>query len=152
MSSHRTSKPQVYPCIRSHSRQIRSTTGVMVRRMAVISVVSMSACWELIRSVELQLSPSIKGGIPVLATTCSKICRTGTSLSRTGASAPMTWISTSPTATKSRTLPLLVSCMARDHSPASIRLRSSAWPFPSSRQVTAKRRLPHRSQLIPMVW
>ena len=117
----------------------------------MISVVSRSACWALIRSVELQLSPSMKGGMPVLATTCSRICRTGTSLSRMGASAPMTRISTSPTATKSRTLPLLVSCMARDHSPASCRLRSAAWPFPPSRQVTAKRTLPHRSQLTPMV-
>ena len=44
--------------------------------MAVTSVVSRSACWALIRSVEDQDSPSIKGGIPVRATSCSRICRT----------------------------------------------------------------------------
>ena len=33
--------------------------------MAFISVVSISASGELIRSVEDQFSPSIKGGIPV---------------------------------------------------------------------------------------
>ena len=152
MSSHSTAKPQVYPCIRSHIRQIRSTTGVSVRRMAVISVVSRSACWELIRSVEFQLNPSIKGGMPVLATICSRICRTGTSLSRMGASAPMALISTSPTATKSRTLPLRLSCMARDHSSASSRPRSAAEAPSPFLHVTAKRTLPHRSQLTPMVW
>ena len=51
--------------------------------MAVSSEVRMSACWALIRSVEDQLSPSIKGGMPVRDTSCSRICRTGTSLSRT---------------------------------------------------------------------
>ena len=152
MSSQTTSKPQVYPCIRSHSRQIRSTTGVSVRRRAVISVVSRSACWELMRSVELQLSPSIKGGMPVLATICSKICRTGVSLSRMGASPPMALISTSPTATKTRTLLFRPSRMARDHSSASSRPRSAADPLSPFLHVTAKRTLPHRSQLTPMVW
>jgi hypothetical protein len=50
--------------MRSHMEQIRSRMGVSVRRMAVSSLVSMSACWELMRSVVLQFSPSIKGGIP----------------------------------------------------------------------------------------
>ena len=109
----------------------------------------MSACWELIRSVEFQLSPSKKGGMPVLATTCSRICRTGTWLSSTGASAPMTRMLTSPAATKSRTLPPRVSRMARDHSPASSFPRSAA-PCPPG-QVTAKRRFPHRSQFTPTV-
>ena len=119
--------------------------------MAVISVVSISACCALIRSVEFQLRPSIKGGIEVFATICSITCRTGTWLSRIGASPPITLISTSPTATKSRTLPLLVSCMARLHSCARICPRSAALP-PPSRQVTANRTLPHRSQLTPTVW
>ena len=66
------------PCIRSHIRQIRSTTGVSILRMAVISVVSISACWALMRSVEFQFSPSIKGGMEVFATICSSTCRTGT--------------------------------------------------------------------------
>ena len=65
---------------------------------------------------EDQDSPSIKGGMPVLATSCSKICRTGTWLSRTGLSAPMTLMSTSPTATKSRTAPSRPACIAADHS------------------------------------
>ena len=151
MSSQSTRNVPVYPCIRSHIRQICCTTGVSVLRIAVISVVSMSACWALIRSVEFQFSPSIKGGMEVFATICSITCRTGTWLSRIGASPPMTLMSTSPTATKSRTLPLLVSCMARLHSCASTWPRSAALP-PPSRQVTAKRTLPHRSQLTPTVW
>ena len=105
--------------------------------MAVISVVRMSACWALIRSVEDQLSPSIKGGMPVFATSCSKICRTGTSLSRMGLSAPMTRMSTSPTATKSRTAPLWASRMASAHSLARVSARKPACPSPPSRQVTA---------------
>ena len=96
--------------------------------MAVISVVSRSACWVLIRSVLDQLRPSMKGGRPVLLTSCSRICRMGTELSRIWLSAPMTLMSTSPTATKSRTLPLLVLSMARLHSLASCRLRSWAMP------------------------
>ena len=44
MSSQSTRKALAYPCIRSHIRQIFSTTGVSVRRRAVISVVSISAC------------------------------------------------------------------------------------------------------------
>ena len=51
MSSQSTVTVSVLPCIRSHIRQIFSTTGVSVRRRAVISVVSISACWALIRSV-----------------------------------------------------------------------------------------------------
>ena len=105
---------------------MRSTTGSSPRRMAVISLVIMSACWVLIRSVEDQLRPSRKGGIPVLAMSCSRICRTGTSLSRIWLSAPMTLMSTSPTATKSRTEPSLPACMAADHSLAIWRLRSWA--------------------------
>ena len=77
MSSHTTVKGQSLPCIRSHSRQSFSTTGVTVRRRAVISLVMMSACWLLIRSVEDQLSPSRKGGIPVWAMSCSMSSRTG---------------------------------------------------------------------------
>ena len=84
----------------------------------MISLVIMSACWVLIRSVEDQDRPSRKGGMPVRATSCSRICRTGTSLSSTWLSAPMTLISTSPTATKSRTEPSLPACMAADHSRA----------------------------------
>ena len=137
MSSQTTSTGPSSPRIRSHIRQMRSSTGVSVRRMAVISVVSMSACWALIRSVEDQFSPSMKGGMPVLATSCSRICRTGTSLSRMGLSAPMTRMSTSPTATKSRTAPPLASCMASDHSRARVSARSLACPSPPSRQVTA---------------
>ena len=67
-------------------------TGSSVRRSAVISLVSISACCELIRSVDDQLSPSINGGSPVFATSCSKICRTGVSLSRIWLSAPMALI------------------------------------------------------------
>ena len=78
ISSQSTRNAAVSPCIRSHIRQICSTTGVSVRRIAVISVVSMSACWALIRSVEFQFSPSIKGGMEVFATICSNTCRTGT--------------------------------------------------------------------------
>ena len=94
----------------------------------------------------------MKGGIPVLATICSSSCRTGISLSRIGASAPMTRMPTSPTATKSRTLPLRVSRMARLHSSASTRLLSDALTPSPPEQVTANRTLPHRSQLTPMVW
>ena len=118
MLSHVTSTPVSYPWTRSQISQIRSTTGVRERRMAVISLVIISACWVLIRSVEDQLSPSRKGGMPVRATSSSRICRTGTSLSRTWLSAPITLMSTSPTATKSRMLPCLPSCMAADHSRA----------------------------------
>ena len=75
-----------------------------------------------------QLSPSIKGGIPVLLTSCSKICLIGTELSRIWLSAPMTLMSTSPTATKSRTHPFLVRSMALLHSLASCLLRSWAMP------------------------
>jgi hypothetical protein len=57
--------------------QIFSSMGVSVRRMAVSSLVSMSACWEDMRSVVLQFSPSMKGRMPVLAMSCSSICRTG---------------------------------------------------------------------------
>ena len=63
--------------MRSHSVQIFSTTGVRVRRSAASSLVIMSACWLLIRSVEDQFSPSRKGGIPVWAISCSRIIRTG---------------------------------------------------------------------------
>ena len=120
--------------------------------MAVISLVSRSACWVLIRSVDDQDSPSIKGGMPVRATSCSRICRTGTWLSRMGPSAPMTFTSTSPTATKSRTCPARPACMASDHSPA-ICLHRSWAKAPSSSpglHTTAKRRLPARSQFWPV--
>ena len=107
--------------------------------MAQSSLVSRSACWALMRSVVDQLSPSRKGGSPVLAMSCSKICRTGTSESRIGVSPPMTRICTSPTATKSRTMPFFPSSMARDHSAAIWLPRSRAWAgsMPSSgRQTT----------------
>ena len=86
--------------------------------MAHSSEVSRSACCLDIRSVEAQLSPSINGGSPVFATSCSKICRTGVSESNILPSAPMTLISTSPTATKSRTAPERPSCIAAVHSRA----------------------------------
>ena len=105
--------------------------GSTVRRSAHSSEVSRSACWVLIRSVVLQFSPSKKGGSPVFATSCSRICRTGVSESRIGASPPMTLISTSPTATKSRTVPFLLSSMARLH--------SAATAFPRSCAVTGSR-------------
>ena len=128
--------------------------GSSVRRSAVISLVSISACCELIRSVDDQLSPSINGGSPVFATSCSKICRTGVSLSRIWLSAPMALIDTSPTDTKSRTLPFLPSCIARDHSSAICSARSCAAPRSSSPScglyVTAKRTLPQRSQFFPI--
>ena len=104
--------------MRSHSVQIFSTTGVRVRRSAASSLVIMSACWLLIRSVEDQFSPSRKGGIPVWAISCSRIIRTGAWQSGMAHSAPMTLISTSPTATKSRTGPLAL--MAWDHSRAMV--------------------------------
>ena len=119
--------------------------------MAVISLVIMSACWADIRSVEDQDSPSRKGGMPVLATSCSRICRTGTSLSRVWLSAPMTLISTSPAATKSRTLPRRPACMASLHCRATLWHRS--WAFPpllSGLHTTAKRTLPIRSQFCPV--
>ena len=124
--------------------------------MAVISLVIMSACWVLIRSVEDQDSPSRKGGIPVRATSCSRICRTGTSLSSTWLSAPMTLMSTSPTATKSRTEPSFPACMAADHSRAicSPRSRAVLWSMSPSPGLytTAKRTLPIRSQFMPTAW
>ena len=49
---------------------------------------------------------------------CSSICRTGIWESKIGASPPMTRICTSPIATKSRTVPFLLSSMARTHSRA----------------------------------
>ena len=97
-----------------------------VRRSAVISLVSISACWLLMRSVDDQLSPNKNGGRPVLATSCSRICRTGTSQSGITLSAPMARMLTSPTLTKSRTLPPRVSCIAPDHSCASSSARSRA--------------------------
>ena len=69
------------------------------------------------RSVDDQFSPSINGGMPVLATSCSRICRTGTSLSSIMLSAPMTRMSTSPHAHKvAHMLPSRVSCIAPAHS------------------------------------
>ena len=154
MSSHRISARRSYPCSPSHSSATRHRAGSTPRRMAVISLVSRSACWALMRSVDDQDSPSIKGGMPVRATSCSRICRTGTWLSSTWLSAPMTRMSTSPTATKSRTLPSRPACMADDHSWASIRHRS--WAKASSPSpglyTTAKRRLPARSQFWPVAW
>ncbi len=43
------------------------------RLIAVISEVIMSACWDDMRSVVDQLKPSINGGRPVAATSCSMI-------------------------------------------------------------------------------
>ena len=77
MGSHSTWNAASSPCSRIHSRQIFSTTGVRVRRKAVSSLVIMSACWLLIRSVEDQFSPSRNGGMPVWAMSCSKSSRTG---------------------------------------------------------------------------
>ena len=151
-SSHTTSTRLSKPCRRSHSSHTRSTTGSTLRRMAAISLVRMSACWLLIRSVVDQLSPSRKGGMPVRATSCSKIWRTGTWLSRMGPSAPMTRMSTSPATTKSRRLPSRPACMAADHSRATRSHRSwAAAPF-SPLHTTAKRIAPARSQLAPTVW
>ena len=106
------------------------------------------------RSVEDQDSPSRKGGIPVRAMSCSRICRTGASLSKIWLSAPMTLMSTSPTATKSRTAPWRVERMAADHSLATISPRSWAdRPSPSpGLHTTAKRRFPTRSQFWPTAW
>ena len=84
----------------------------------------MSACWLLIRSVEAQLSPSRKGGMPVWEMSCSMMSRTGAWQSGMSHSAPMTLISTSPAATKSRTDPALVACMAWDQVSARTLLRS----------------------------
>ena len=131
MSSQSTVTLRSYPWRASHSSQIRSTTGSSPRRMAVSSLVIMSACCVLIRSVDDQLNPNRKGGMPVRATSCSRICRTGTSLSSTWLSAPITLMSTSPTATKSRTRPSRPASMAADHSRAIWRLRS--WAMDCSR-------------------
>ena len=68
----------------------------------------------------------------------------------------MTLMSTSPTATKSRTLPSFPASMAAAHSRAICSLRS--WAYIRSRlsfpglQTTAKRTLPIRSQFMPMAW
>ena len=141
--------------MRSHSVQIFSTTGVRVRRSAASSLVIMSACWLLIRSVEDQFSPSRKGGIPVWAISCSRIIRTGAWQSGMAHSAPMTLISTSPTATKSRTAPDRVLSMASAHRWASSWLLAYTrrWSSASSPGLytTAKRTLPARSQLAPRV-
>lgn len=120
--------------------------------MAAISLVRISACWELIRSVDDQLSPSRKGGMPVLATSCSRICRTGTSLSKIWLSAPMVRIPTSPAHTKSRTAPSLPACMAALHSRATWAQRSWAAAASPPPHVTAKRTLPVRSQFLPTAW
>ena len=103
--------------MRSHSVQIFSTTGVRVRRSAASSLVIMSACWLLIRSVVDHCSPSRNGGTPSLATICSSSWRTGTWVSGMGLSAPITRMSTLPTATKSLMLSL-PPCMAALHSRA----------------------------------
>ena len=73
MSSHRISALPPKPCTLSHSSAVRWSAGSTALRMAVTSVVSISACWVLIRSVDDQDSPSIKGGMPVRATSCSRI-------------------------------------------------------------------------------
>ena len=58
MSSQSTVTLRSYPWRASHSSQIRSTTGSSPRRMAVSSLVIMSACWVLIRSVDDQVLDS----------------------------------------------------------------------------------------------
>ena len=63
-------------------------------------------------------------------------------------SAPIARIETSPTATKSLTPGPRI---ARLHSSASCPARSPALTYPSFLQVTAKRTLPMRSQLMPIV-
>ena len=71
-----------------------------------------------------------------------------------GLSPPMTLICTSPTATKSRTMPFFPSSMALAHSDAIWLPRSRAWTgsmFSSGRQMTLYRTFPARSQLTPMV-
>ena len=120
----RGAQPQ--PCSRSQSVQTRSSAGSTARRTAHSSLVSRSACCLLMRSVLDQLRPSRKGGRPVLATSCSMICRTGVSASRICPSAPMTLTDTSPTATKSRTTPFFASCIAADHSLAMVSACRSA--------------------------
>ena len=115
----------------------------------------MSACWLLIRSVEAQFSPSRKGGMPVWEMSCSMMSRTGAWQSGMSHSAPMTLISTSPTATKSRTDPALVLCMASDHRWAKSWLRSctrrASMASSPGLYTTAKRTFPARSQLVPRV-